>query len=68
MKDLIEALQIFLKYGNEEYPTHCEHGALYVYGVNPDAVSAEDKKRLEELSFFFAAERGRFGSPRYGSC
>jgi hypothetical protein len=25
MKELIEALQIFLKYRNETWPTHCEH-------------------------------------------
>ena len=31
MKDLIEALQILLKYANDDRdPTHCEHDQLYV--------------------------------------
>jgi len=28
MKDLITALNIFLKYGNDYAPTHCEHDVL----------------------------------------
>lgn len=34
MKKLIEALQIFYKYSQVEYPTGCEHDTLYVY-VDP---------------------------------
>ena len=30
MEKLIEALQIFLKYGNPDYPTHCEHDELTI--------------------------------------
>jgi hypothetical protein len=30
MSDLIKALQIFLKYGNPDSPTHCEHDELFV--------------------------------------
>lgn len=30
MEDLIKALLIFLKYGNKQYPTSCEHDILYV--------------------------------------
>ena len=30
MKNLIKALQIFLKYGNPKWPTHCEHDNLYI--------------------------------------
>ena len=50
MKDLIEALQIFLKYGNPVYPTHCEHDALYVM-IDPGLVSEEDKAKLDELGY-----------------
>jgi hypothetical protein len=53
MKDLIEALQIFLKYRNEEWPTHCEHYILCIMGVTKDEVSEEDQKRLDELGFTY---------------
>jgi len=74
MLDLIEALQILLKYGNPEYPTHCEHDELT---INPeicyDAVTPEDRKRLEELGFFNGYLDGDesqsvFRSFRFGSC
>jgi hypothetical protein len=32
MEDLIKALQIFLKYGNPNYPTNCSHDELFVIG------------------------------------
>lgn len=52
---LIEALTIFRKYSNPEWPTHCEHDVLYVQSVLPSKMSAEDLKRLDELSFFHPA-------------
>lgn len=68
MEQLIEALQIFLKYKNEKYPTHCEHDTLYIMGVEKDEVSPEDVKRLEELGFFWSEEDdGGFKSFEYGS-
>jgi hypothetical protein len=63
---LITALQIFLKYGDPEEPTHCEHDQLYVY-VDPEVVSEEDKKRLDKLGFF-PGDDGSFRSYKYGSC
>lgn len=36
--NLIAALQIFLKYGDITYPTHCEHDVLMVC-VDPESVS-----------------------------
>jgi hypothetical protein len=67
IKGLIEALQIFLKYGNPDYPTHCEHDVLWVC-INPENVSDKDRKRLEELGFN-AHEDGDdcFKSYHYGS-
>lgn len=50
MSDLIEALKIFLKYGNPEYPFQCSHDTLVVC-VDPKRVSGEDKARLVELDF-----------------
>ena len=52
MDELIEALQIFRKYGNPKYPTHCEHDTLYICGIDPEDVSVEDIKKLDELGFF----------------
>lgn len=54
MKDLIEALTIFLKYKNLEWPTYCEHDVLYIMEVTEEEVSEEDKKRLGELGFRFS--------------
>lgn len=70
MEQLIEALQIFLKYSNEAYPTHCEHDILYVCGIDQSRVSDEDIKRLKELGFFPDDEGDGcgFASFRYGSC
>ena len=64
MKDLIEALTIFLKYGDPHYPTHCEHDELFVM-VDPSVVSSEDANRLHELGFNegeYAFTSFRFGS------
>ncbi len=71
MKDLIEALTIFLKYtGEDPYaPTHCEHDVLCVPTVDYDKVSDEDKARLKELGFIENTEGGEgFMSYRFGSC
>ena len=51
MDDLIAALQIFRKYGNPPYPTHCEHDVMLVT-INPADVSEEDIAKLDELGFF----------------
>ena len=65
MKKLIEALQIFLKYGNPDNPTHCEHDVLWICGIDPEEVSKEDKEKLDLLGFF--EEDDGFKSYRYGS-
>jgi DNA-binding protein YbaB len=63
MSKLIQALLIFLKYGDIEYPTRCEHDELIVC-IDPSTVSEEDKKALEELSFHADVEH--FYSYKYG--
>lgn len=68
MSKLIEALQIFLKYGDRAYPTHCEHDQLTVHGYEKDEISSEDLAKLEELSFAWDEECNGFTSYRYGSC
>jgi hypothetical protein len=74
MSDLIEALQILLKYGNPPNPTDCCHDQLTICGIDPSAVSKEDKDRLDELGFLIdwavdeGGERvGSFISFRFGS-
>lgn len=67
MTELIEALNIFIKYGNPTYPTHCEHDELYVH-INSELVSEYDKKRLAELGFFPSGENKGFTSYKFGSC
>lgn len=66
MKALIEALQIFLKYGNPTYPTHCEHDVLTV-DIPYDKVSDEDIAKLDELGFF-KGDDNDFKSYAFGSC
>ena len=67
MEDLIKALQIFLKYKNEQWPTHCEHDVLTIVGVEPEEVSDEDKADLDKLGFFVSDEEEYFQSFRFGS-
>ena len=70
MKDLIEALQIFLKYANDDYkPVHCEHDQLYIgCDIELDKVSKADIEKLDELGFFWDDESEGFISFRFGSC
>jgi hypothetical protein len=67
MEDLIEALQIFLKYGNPDYPTTCEHDIMYICGINSNDVSDDDKIKLEELGFEIDNDFNQFYSDKYGS-
>lgn len=67
MDDLIKALQIFRKYGNPEWPTHCEHDIMYV-SINPSDVTEEDIKSLEKLGFTPNYDyEPMFSSYRFGS-
>ena len=67
MEDLIKALQIFIKYGNPQYPTHCEHDVMMIVGIDPDDVSEKDKKELDKLGFLFNEDEECFMSFRFGS-
>lgn len=66
MKHLIEALQIFLKYGDPIRPTNCDHDELVVM-IKAELVSEEDTKCLDDLGFFPDGDSGYFKSYRYGS-
>ena len=74
MKELIEALQILLKYKDDvKYPTHCEHDVLYICGYEKVIFSEEDILRLKELGFimpdkkFDGMEGEQIYSYKYGS-
>lgn len=77
MKDLIEALTIFLRYRDERRPTHCEHDVLQVHGVTRNEVTLADRERLDALGFcwvgnedgaaFDSDDRG-WVSYRFGKC
>jgi hypothetical protein len=68
MEDLIKALQIFLKYDNQTYPTHCEHDELWIIGnYDPSEMSKEDVDMLDELGFFWSENDESFKSFKYGS-
>ena len=58
--DMIEACKIFKKYKDCKFPFNCNHDELYV-AVDPELVSNEDKKQLEELGFSDHAEYGVYG-------
>ena len=67
MEKLIKALQIFLKYGNPDFPTHCEHDCLWICGINPEDVSKEDIEELDELGFYIDEDDEGFKSSYFGS-
>ena len=67
MDKLIEALQIFMRYKNEEWPTNCSHDVLAITGIEQEDVSEEDIAKLDELGFFWSDEHDCFISFRFGS-
>ena len=71
MKDLIQALQILMKYANDDRnPTNCSHDEFFVgAGIKPEDVTDEDLKELDKLGFFPYDEYSiGFLSFRFGSC
>ena len=67
MKKLIEALQIFAKYQDRAYPTHCEHDELMVVGITYEEVSEDDRVKLDQLGFSWSNSSDSWRSFRYGS-
>lgn len=67
MEKLIEALQIFKKYQNNDFPTMCDHDILYIAGITKEEVSKEDQERLYFLNFEWEEEGGYWYSTTYGS-
>jgi hypothetical protein len=70
VSDLIKALQILLKYGDPDRPTHCGHDVLTICGISAKDVSADDIAELDKLGFFISEEfedADTFISFRFGS-
>lgn len=67
MKDLIDALTIFLKYKNLECPTFCEHDTFFVHSIPYDKMSKEDIAEVERLSFIWCEGDNSWRSYRFGS-
>lgn len=67
MKKLIEALTIFAKYKDVEYPTACVHDALCIMAVTQEEVSKEDAELLDKYDFFWSQEFDCWCSFHYGS-
>jgi len=65
MKDLIEALNICMKYDATDC-INCVHDELIIC-TDDEKFSKEDIKRMSELSFDIG-EEGGFSSYRFGSC
>lgn len=66
MKDLIESLQILIKYQRPTAnPTHCEHDIMVM--MVDDEVSEEDIDRLDQLGFNWNDEHECYTSYRFGS-
>ena len=68
MEDLIKALQIFIKYKNERFPTNCTHDSFTVCGITEEEISDEDKIELTKLSFCYDYDYGGWVSFRFGAC
>ena len=67
MEDLIEALNIFIKYSIVKWPTTCSHDVFAIMEVTEEQVSKEDKARLDELGFLFSEDEECWISFRFGS-
>lgn len=68
MEDLIQALQILIKYGNPKRPISCRHDILTIISIDPHWVSKEDKSKLERIGFFVGSDydgKECFQSHRY---
>lgn len=66
MDELIEALNIFKKYRNEKWPTHCEHDVLMIMAVGEKEMSLEDTEQVEKLGFHWSGEYDCWASYKFG--
>lgn len=69
MNEMIESLQIFLKYMEKDVdsPFVCCHDILYVHGPDISEVLKADVERLDGLGFFWDDDLECWASFRFGS-
>ena len=67
MKDLIEALTIFSKYTETEWPTNCEHDELFIMDVSRLDLTEEEHARVLDLGFMWDEDDEVYSSFRFGS-
>lgn len=67
MSDLIEALLIFKKYKDIEWPTNCSHDVFAIMDVTQEEVHDKDKARLYDLGFLWSDDDECWISFRFGS-
>lgn len=54
MKNLIEALEIFLKYDSKGFPIEYFADTICISNINKDIISKEDLEKLLNLGFFWS--------------
>ena len=67
LSELVEGLQILLKYGDVEWPTHCEHDVMTICNGCYDTMTDEDLAKLDELGFEWDEDERCFKSYAFGS-
>lgn len=55
-KRILEGLQIFIKYDQEDTDTSAEHDILYAGATPPSAMADEDLATLKKLGWFWKDE------------
>ena len=65
MRDLIQALRIFAKYTDLDWPVQCMNNAMWIC-VDPKEVSMNDQDRLYDLGFNVSDLQEKFYSFRFG--
>ena len=59
MRNMIKALNIFLKYKDVAYPFAAEHDNLYLNVIDPKIVSDEDLNELAALGWYVDSDVAR---------
>ncbi len=67
MNELITALQIFAKYSDSSYPTHCEHDVLMITDISEQQMATADVEAVQKLGFFWSEEYDSWVSYKFGS-
>lgn len=67
METLIQALRVLQKYGENPYPTRCEHDVLYLMMPIGALPTDEDIALMSNYHFEWDEEEERFFSYWYGS-